>query len=105
MKKFCDCMQGRLPCTCKPNRDAKRPEVSMGFRKLDQVADAIEFEAIMRGEHGMGTSDYWRGAAKRATDRADALYVEYLAASSKLQIMQGLAILGWAVVILMAMGV
>lgn len=51
------------------------------------------------------SQDYWRGAAKRATDRADSLYIEYLAASSKLQIMKGLAILGWAAVILMALGV
>lgn len=82
-------------------------EMKLGcdFHRLDQIADAIQFDRLMAGDERPDLDAYWRGAAKRANDRADGLYVEYLAASSKLHIMQGLALLGWAAVILMALGV
>jgi hypothetical protein len=75
-------------------------------RLLPELQALFKLEASqLNTEDGPAVSDYWRGAAKRANDRADSMYVEYLAASSKLQIVKGLAILGWAAVILMAMGV
>lgn len=102
---LCDCAQGRWPCTC----------MSRGRGKAEQVAEAIEFDALLNppvtdlyveaAKAIKGRPGYWE---RLATDKAKLFALkcaEFDALNARLRVYQGVAVIGWAGFILTLLGV
>lgn len=87
--KMCDCLQGRLPCTCKDSlaQLCAASACSERRRISDQYVSALRYVNAPMTEC--------------PTDGA----IERFSLEARLQFMQGLALLGWTAAILLALGV
>lgn len=117
--KICDCNQGRLPCSCKPNPNAKRPEILMvpsyggDDVQVNAYADlyrlnlnAEEFEQRVNAmPEPFDYSGYWRDQTVEARTHLDEVLDRADALDMRVKIYQGVAIIGWVAAILLALGV
>lgn len=84
LRTFCDCNQGRLPCSC------GKVELLRNGQMIGRITRKISSPPELAAPYGSEL-------------QADA--VERFGLEARLQLMQGLALLGWAAFILKLMGV
>lgn len=130
MKGFCDCNQGRLPCTCEdPAKYAQRVgrvqrkavEIMAGEQHNRQWADPVrkpdprperltanveELTArINKAPEALDRGEYWCEVAMARGRQLSAQMLKIDALTFKVKAYQALALLGWAGLILKMMGV
>lgn len=116
--KICDCNQGRLPCSCKPQRKmGMLPEMARPYGgdivQVNAYADlyrlnlnAEEFEQRVNAiPEPFDYSGYWRDRTVEARTQIDEVLDQVDALNVRLKVYQGVAIIGWVAAILLALGV
>jgi hypothetical protein len=117
--KYCDCAQGRWPCTCMPRGpraafDVKQKVAAEDFLKeISKCPGQVEvtglrFDDSIYAETAKaikGRPGYWE---RLATDKAKLFALkcaEFDALDARLRVYQGVAVIGWAGFILALLGV
>lgn len=121
---ICNCNQGRLPCTClsieqvKMQNDyddaVRKREIDLyaataqlinnrpGMRVGDEPSES-RFEELL--EVGSVTHEYAADVAVRRGRQLETAWAEIRSLGVRVQVLQGLAVIGWAAAILLALGV
>lgn len=127
--KYCDCAQGRWPCTCMPRYSMEQQRLSDAWddatRARELRASAEWLKEICKCPGQIGVTDarfgddflseldrvektrpgYWQ---RLATDKAKLFALkcaEFDALNARLQVYRGVALIGWAGFILVLLGV
>jgi len=95
---FCDCSQGRFPCTCTLKADLASSDPLRGRR-------VIGLPPELAAPYGDEQPDFYRKAAETAQARVSTTWVELNAIKWKLRIVETLALIGWAGLVLTQLGV
>lgn len=120
--KFCDCSQGRFACTCTAEKNLANAEEFehrlKGFmgssyaqwcgrikRKADGPPLSPERAWCLEQRSQHEQPDFYRQAAHAATAKAHLNWVELNAVKWKLRIVETLALIGWAGLVLTQLGV
>ena len=115
--KYCDCAQGRWPCTCMPRYSLEQQKLSHAIddqaRARELRASAELWAARLGGSEFLSELDrvkktrpgYWE---RLATDKAKLFALkcaEFDVLNARLRVYQGVAVIGWAGFILVLLGV
>ena len=122
---ICNCNQGRLPCTCRSIKQMKMQndydDDAVRKREIYLYAATAEliknrpgmrvggepsesrFEELL--EVGSVTHEYAADVAFRRGRQLETAWAEIHSLGVRVQVLQGLAVIGWAAAILLALGV
>lgn len=119
----CDCRQGRDACSCKPPHfpmwTVAPGTMKLGDVPLSQLLDIVQGDPsperlranveeqvarINTAPKAFSAGEYWVEVAMRRGKQLDAAWAEIRSLNVRVQVLTGLAVIGWAAVILQAMG-
>lgn len=110
LRGFCDCNQGRLPCTCRQFAEKTFDRAARFLNEGEQVwrrnadarperllADTEELVArINAAPEPLDRGEYWCEVAMRRGKQLNEQWLEIRSLGSRVQVYTALAILGWA---------
>jgi len=103
--KYCDCAQGRWPCTCMP-RGRTTTEMVRSALEWDEATNPQATDIYAETAKAIkGRPGYWE---RLATDKAKLFALkcaEFDVLNARLRVYQGVALIGWAGFILVLLGV